>query len=74
MLCAAAGWDGKHSEWGEPCLEERVLRSSRKADGGGVSGSSGVKDDSKRPAISAAPPPVMAGEAPVGLRLRAQYR
>ncbi len=55
------------------CIEERGLRSSRKADGGGVSGSSGVKDDSNRLAISAAPMPVMAGEAPVGLRLRPQY-
>ncbi len=33
--------------------------------GGGASGSPGVKDDSNRLQISAAPVPVMAGEAPI---------
>ncbi len=55
-------------------FEETGLRSSRKADGGGVSGSPGVKDDSNRLEVSVTRFPVMAGEAPVGLRLRPQYR
>ncbi len=64
VLCAAPGWDGKHSEWGEPSFGsvkrrqgDRVPLASTPVPDGAASGVSATQS-----------------EAPVGLRLRPQYR